>query len=188
MASPRVQKEKKAIEGIVQINRETQDTINELLDRAFDIFQPVLAKELIELYPELIYLENSEVVIDGVKYWGSPCTPTFGRNWAFNVDRGDDITKIWSQIPDDTNILITHGPPYKFGDKVHDAWYNPETNVGCKDLLERITELKELKIVTGGHIHSGHGIRYYNDKITIVNASLLDESYEYSYEPIILEI
>ena len=36
--------------------------------------------------------------------------PVFG-NWGFNIERGDPIQKKWDMIPDDTDILITHGPP-----------------------------------------------------------------------------
>ena len=37
--------------------------------------------------PGLHYLNESGVVIDGVKFWGSPWTPRFG-NWAFVAERG----------------------------------------------------------------------------------------------------
>jgi len=46
-----------------------------------DIKNYVLREEGIE------YLEDSEVIINGFKFYGSPCQPSFG-NWAFNVDRG----------------------------------------------------------------------------------------------------
>ena len=35
----------------------------------------------------IIYLENGDIIIDGIKIFGSPYTPTFGYGWAFNKDR-----------------------------------------------------------------------------------------------------
>lgn len=56
------------------------------------------------------YLNDSGVEINGFKFWGSPVTPTFGRDWAFNRDRYS-IKPHWDLIPRDTEVLITHGPP-----------------------------------------------------------------------------
>ena len=59
----------------------------------------------------IIYLFDSEVVIDGVKFYGSPWQPEF-HNWAFNLPRGEKLAEKWSKMPTDTDILITHGPAY----------------------------------------------------------------------------
>src|SRR5688572_14182989 len=48
------------------------------------------ARILIPLY-KIKYLENTEYVYEGVKFWGSPYSPTFGNDWAFNADRGSAI-------------------------------------------------------------------------------------------------
>ena len=57
------------------------------------------------------YLLDSSVVIDGIKFYGSPWQPAF-NNWAFNIPRdSDEIAAKWNLIPDDTDVLITHGPP-----------------------------------------------------------------------------
>src|SRR5215475_5559984 len=47
---------------------------------------------------DVIYLQDSEINIDGVKFWGSPVTPWF-CDWAFNVHRGAPIKKVWEKIP-----------------------------------------------------------------------------------------
>lgn len=62
---------------------------------------------------DVIYLNNSGVQLDGVKFWGSPITPWF-NNWAFNRERGTEIKQYWDLIPENTNVLITHGPPLEF--------------------------------------------------------------------------
>ena len=69
---------------------------------------PSVARSLIT---NCTYLQDSSVTIDGVKFYGAPWQPEF-FSWAFNVPRGPEIAAKWYQIPDDTNVLITHGPPY----------------------------------------------------------------------------
>ena len=89
-----------------------------------------------------IYLEDSGVVIDGLKFWGSPWTPEF-FDWAFNARRGLQLFDKWQKIPLDTDVLITHGPPAGILDLV--VTRQGEAQVGCNDLLRRIHELKKLK-------------------------------------------
>lgn len=116
-------------------------------------------------FPGCTYLENSGIEIDGVKFWGSPAQPTF-HHWAFNYDRGHSIRKIWEQIPEDTNVLATHGPPMWILDKVFDD------HVGCEDLFDTIfTRLKQLKLHAFGHIHCGYGEIEY-DGIKFRNAAI----------------
>lgn len=104
----------------------------------------------------IIYLENSEVVIDGVKFYGSPHTPTFG-SWAFMKAR-DKMHPVWQAVPDDTDVLITHGPPKGIRDLSYDRQGNLEM-CGCLSLAKRCFELKEtLKLVCFGHIHNMKGI------------------------------
>jgi len=60
----------------------------------------------------IIYLFDTEVVIDGVKFYGSPWQPEF-YDWAFNLPRGEKLAEKWAKIPGNTDILITHGPARK---------------------------------------------------------------------------
>ena len=59
---------------------------------------PALIKSLLEDYPDIIYLENSDAVVDGKVFWGSPWTPYF-HNWAFNLKGEEEAAKLWSKIP-----------------------------------------------------------------------------------------
>ena len=133
------------------------------------------------LIPEgVIYLNDSEVVIDGIKIWGSPVTPWF-FNWAFNRKRGKEIKKHWDKIPADTDIILTHGPAYGILDTVLN-----NTNTGCKDLLNTIERIKP-KAHVFGHIHECYGAA--KKKGThYVNASVLNESYELVNKPIVFDI
>jgi Icc-related predicted phosphoesterase len=119
------------------------------------------ALEIIQKY-DVKYLNNTEYVYQGVKFWGSPYSPTFGHDWAFNADKGSKIQKIWAKIPSDVNVLITHTPVYGFLDTVTDKYMKEgETDYhkGCKDLLEVIKKrLFSLKLHCGGHIHDDVGV------------------------------
>lgn len=107
-----------------------------------------------ELNPNVFYLENSYVKIDDIKIWGSPFSPTFGRDWAFNVDRGHDAQQIWNQIPNDTDIVITHSPIYGYCDRT----YNTSENVGCADLYHKLNEVKPY-LHFCGHVHEAYGYK-----------------------------
>lgn len=125
---------------------------------------------------DIIYLENEEVTIDGVKFWGSPHTPTFG-NWAFMKAR-DKLNRVWEAIPDDTDVLIVHGPPKGVRDLSYDRAGNLEM-CGCSALMKRCWKLKDnLKLVAFGHIHNMEGIdtnqglaHYSNTKTVFSNAA-----------------
>lgn len=121
----------------------------------------------------IILLNDSGCEIEGIKIWGSPIQPWF-YSWAFNKHRGPEIKKHWDLIPEETEILITHGPPYLIRDGVpqRGGWYE---NVGCKDLYDRIVQTK-VKLHVFGHIHEGAG-HTYRDGRTYVNASSLDGQY-----------
>ena len=102
----------------------------------------------------VFYLENNYVILDDVKIWGSPITPSFGYGWGFNKDRGYDINQIWNQIPDDTDIVITHGPIHSYCDRTDRGGLN----VGCEQLYHRLNEVKP-QLHFSGHIHEAYGYR-----------------------------
>lgn len=129
------------------------------------------------------YLENNEVIIEGLKVWGSPITPSFYREyWAFNADRGEEIQKYWDMIPSDTDILVSHGPVYGKLD------YVPESReyVGCMDLKDVVEKIVP-KLFVCGHIHSGRGV-IPTTTTTFVNASVLDNGYDMVGDPIVIDL
>lgn len=107
-----------------------------------------------DLDSNVFYLENSDITIDGIKIWGSPVTPTYGYGWGFNVDRGDDIKKIWDLIPNDTDVVITHGPIYGYCDISNRG----HLNVGCNELFDRLAVIKP-HLHFSGHIHESYGYK-----------------------------
>jgi len=135
--------------------------------------------ELLKNYSSVTYLEDNSIIIDGIKIYGSPWQPRF-HNWAFNVNRGWDIAQKWERIPQDTDILITHGPLLGILDIT-----NISERVGCEDLYNRVMEIKP-KVHAFGHIHSSYGMKEM-DGMTFINASNLGEDYLYQNDPITLD-
>lgn len=97
------------------------------------------------------YLQDEAAEIGGLKFWGSPHTPVF-YNWAFNLPRGAKLAEKWAAIPEDTEVLITHGPPFGILDDTG------QMRVGCEDLRKRVSQLPKLKAHIFGHIHESPGV------------------------------
>ena len=140
-------------------------------------------KEILDFYETINYLQDESTLIGDsmVNIYGSPWQPEF-HNWAFNLPRmGNELKEKWDNIPNNTDILITHGPAYGYVDKV----IGRTENLGCELLTERIKQLKP-KIHVCGHIHSGYGYTFDGDT-HFINASVLNESYIYYNKPLTIE-
>lgn len=134
----------------------------------------------------VFYLEDESIEINDIEFsrpikvYGSPWQPEF-YNWAFNLPRnGDDLKSRWVEIPNDTDILITHGPPYGIRD------FSQNISLGCELLRERVNELNPLMHVFG-HIHQSHGSAYIG-QTAFVNASICDELYNPINKPLIFDL
>lgn len=132
------------------------------------------------LITEAVYLNDSGVNIQGLYIWGSPISPTF-YDWAFNRDRGEQIRKHWALIPDNTDILITHGPPKGILDKVFTG-----EEVGCEDLTEAVKRVRP-KYHIFGHIHEAYGQAIHNGTHHI-NASVLNLRYQLENKAVVFEM
>lgn len=126
------------------------------------------------------YLQDSGTEFEGLNIWGSPWQPYF-YDWAFNLYEPDLMEK-WALIPENTDILLLHGPPHGYGDwSVYD-----KVHTGSPSLLQKIEEIKP-KLVVYGHIHSGYGVYNIGDTV-LVNASHVTEKYKPENSPIVVEI
>jgi len=141
-----------------------------------DICFEIYRKACEELLTNCVYLQDQEVIIDGIKFYGSPWQPWF-YDWAFNLERGPEIRAKWDLIPENTDVLITHGPPYGLGDLTARG-----DSTGCQDLLEVIDQIKP-KLHIFGHIHEGYGMTSNRDT-TFINASSTDQMYRLINPPI----
>lgn len=97
------------------------------------------------------YLEDSGIELDGVRFWGSPWQPAY-NDWWFNLPRGPALAQKWALIPEDVDVLVTHGPPLGHGDQ------GPvEGRAGCADLLARVRRVRP-PLHLFGHIHQDGGV------------------------------
>jgi len=106
-------------------------------------------KESIVIDENIFFVINDTVRINGINFWLSPYSNQFGA-WAF-MKREENLTKIWSQIPGDTDVIVTHGPPKNVQD-----FTIGNVNVGSRSLLEKALEIKP-KYHIFGHIHEAYG-------------------------------
>jgi len=127
------------------------------------------------------YLVDSVVEIEGHKIYGSPWQPEF-CDWAFNLPRGPLLKQKWDKIPDDTDILITHGPPYGTLDVAPGG-----DMVGCEELAARVLDIDSLKTHIFGHIHDCYGVVEKNG-VRFVNASSCNENYQPTNPPLVFDI
>ncbi|MDX2303842.1 MAG: metallophosphatase domain-containing protein [Microscillaceae bacterium] len=137
-------------------------------------------KEAAQLISNAIFLMDSGVDVMGLKIWGSPITPRF-FSFAFNRDRGEDIQKHWDMIPTDTDLLITHGPPFGILDRnFRGEW------VGCEALRQKVDEISPRMHVFG-HIHEAYGLLE-TEKTIFVNASIMNLEYHPVHQAILVEV
>jgi Icc-related predicted phosphoesterase len=129
--------------------------------------------------PAINLLINETVIIEGIKIFASPASP-FYCDWAWNYARSDEeaalrniphIRDIWTKIPTDTDILVTHGPPYRILDQLPMGDF-----VGDYNLMSAIIDIKpDLHFF--GHIHTNGGMEEHYEGISFYNCSICDERY-----------
>ena len=123
------------------------------------------------------YLLNSSVEIEGIKIWGSPFT-TYYNGWSF-MEFLPELKKRWAKIPDDTDIIVTHGQPFGINDVVGCI------SQGCPALRDRIKIIRP-KIYIGGHLHENGAKIYQDEHTTYINCSLMNEFYDLVNEPVVI--
>lgn len=137
----------------------------------------------------IVYLDESGIEVDGLRFYGLPHQPRF-HNWAFNRDPMG-MEAVCSRIPENTDVLITHGPPREILDvpghpHKHDELGNIR-HCGCPILKRHIFERVKPKAHIFGHIHGSAGVETING-IEFVNAASLGEDYTTINPPITIEL
>lgn len=127
------------------------------------------------LLTNAIVLCDTEFEIADMRAYSTPWMKPF-MNWAY-MTKDPIRKKQFDLIPSDTEILITHTPPFS----VLDFGY------GDPLLSKRIQRLHKLKYHFFGHVHSEYNTSVMND-IMFVNASLCDEDYCLVNKPIVIDI
>lgn len=146
-------------------------------------------KEMKELHNSKSKITNIEYVCDsgtefeGLKIWGSPGSLWFhGINPKCKAFTGSesDLEKKYKLIPDDIDILVTHGPPYGVLDQVYT---DSKINKGSKSLLNKIEKITP-KMVIFGHIHECGGKALDLSSCKFVNCSIVNERYQPVNKPV----
>jgi len=137
-----------------------------------------------------IYLCDEGVELGGFKIYGHPWSRRY-NNWAFNIGN-DELAMKNANIPEDTDILITHAPPKGVLDVVTEGHDLNGFMLGDPYMRRRIIEIKP-RLHVFGHIHSGYGEKILKDmyeggSTLCVNASLMDEYYAPTHKPWEIEL
>lgn len=129
----------------------------------------------------IVYLQDQtyEDSLTGWKFYGS--------GWlSEHCKDPKEIQSHWSQIPSDTDILITHGPPHSILDTAHNGY-----SLGCKELLKTVTTIVQPKLHVFGHVHNGYGQLKNEEqfgKTLFINASLCDSRFEIINSPVVVDL
>lgn len=113
-------------------------------------------------------LKDDLIEIEGRRIYGSPFVPQYGR-WAFMYTFALG-KQIWEKIPENLDVLITHGPPEGVKDLTARG-----VRAGCPWLRDYIVRQKP-KYHVFGHIHEETGPITVGDT-THINASMANESH-----------
>lgn len=143
---------------------------------------PAWSREMCEKHG-ITYLRGEATTICGVNFYGFPWQPVF-RYMAFNAKEGERWGRL-KLVPDDTHVLITHGPALRIFDYIPDLGQH----VGCYPLATKIDQLPQLKAHICGHIHESYGFAVReSDGVKFANASTCTERYKPTNPPIIIDL
>lgn len=128
-------------------------------------------------FKSITYLEHESAEIDGIRFFGSPYTPTF-NDWSFMKAR-HNMFELWEAIPQNTDVLITHGGPWGILD-LSINHKNEYEVVGDKSLGKRVLIVNPMYHIFG-HIHNCEEIKNAgtrtigNRPTTYINASCVTD-------------
>ena len=118
------------------------------------------------------YLCNSGIEINGVKFYG---VPMFVRDSISGRQ-----SRNYAQIPEDTDVLITHLPPYGILD------CDSGINYGSQELLDRVIAVSP-RLHLFGHIHRQHCITS-NGITTFSNGAIMSDDFSRFRSPNVIPI
>ena len=74
---------------------------------------------------------------------------------------------VYSKIPQDTEVLLTHTPAHRIKDKTRKG-----ARAGCSVLARRLRELESCRLHVFGHIHEARGAEIGEEGKVHVNAAI----------------
>lgn len=140
-------------------------------------------KSVWELMPGIIILQNEGVTIGGLNFYGTSWY-TFRRDITSETPKWEalNFNLLWRDIPTDTDVLITHMPPYGIMDRRED-----DTELGSETLRAEVTGRVKPLLHVFGHAHKDHGVVQFG-RTTYVNAALVDNERNPAFSPVIIDI
>jgi Icc-related predicted phosphoesterase len=138
--------------------------------------------------PENVHvLVNESCEIDGVTFYGVPQTPRF-FDWAFNEDdTPESLGRRWAEVPDQTHILISHGPPFGTVDWVNDRTGQRVGSHTQADWLKSEASNRPVMVLCG-HIHGSGGQFGMCGDVKVANVGILSERYQVVRNPMLLDV
>jgi len=109
--------------------------------------------ELIKSYQNIHFLVDDSITIDNIKFYGTPWCggeKSVMGHWGFYLNEEEIRKQVFDRIPYDTDVLISHSPPYGILDEYR------KTHLGCRALMKRVQQVKPV-IHIFGHIHDAYG-------------------------------
>lgn len=136
-------------------------------------------------------LEDSEAIIDGVRFYGTPWQPEF-NNWSFNLPE-EKLERKWDLIPSDTDVLITHVPCFEYFDWCKEG--NKVIHIGSSSLLKAFNRVTP-RVHIFGHCHEAQGWGYVVQNLNmpasqyprIYNVAVCDNSNTQNSQPRIIDL
>ena len=126
------------------------------------------------------YLEDESTEVAGITVHGSPWIPRL-NDWAFMANNRE-LADRWALIPDKSDILLTHCPPFGFSDRTYRGGH-----AGSRSLLTRTLKLKRLKLHVFSHIHED-ATAYWRGKTIVANVTHVDGDYMPRYPVRVVEL
>jgi hypothetical protein len=126
-------------------------------------------------------LIDEEISIHGLKIYGSPATPLGGG--AFGMPAPEERARHWARIPNDVDVLVTHGPPRG----ILDLSPGQHEHAGDPELMSQVKELTSLRLHCFGHIHGGYGMLE-QDGVLFVNSALMGPMGDIEHAPVALRM
>ncbi len=144
---------------------------------------------------DIAYLRDNGYIYKDLSFYGLPWVPNLA-SWAFYADE-DNLARLYEQVPDSTDVLITHGPPRLYGDVTKMRFASDpddfDGHVGAQACLDAIQRV-EPQVTVCGHIHEAAG--HYRVPVNsapgkyadLYNVAYVDERYDPHTKPVVIDL
>jgi Icc-related predicted phosphoesterase len=145
-----------------------------------------LVKDIMRYVPATLLVDRT-AMIQGLRVFGTPWVPGLPY-WAF-YGRDEALKARADLVPEDLDVLMSHGPPYGHGDYIPGgsekqvSKYGNLTGLNVGDTaLELAIRAKRPQVTICGHIHEDRG-QHDLDGNSVINCAAVDENYVLHEKP-----